>query len=228
MRPLSLLLVACALLVGGVSAQTQSITTPPNFANNNQGSPGGGVYFDITINPAVLVIEHLELNTPAPAGTSVAVDIYTCPTTYVGNEANMAVWTLVGSCTGTSAGAGVPTLIDVPNFAMTAGTYGMAIANSGGHAYTNGTGANQTVSTPEITLNLGSATNVAFAGTPFTPRVANLTLYYDVSGTVGGPCIRDRQQNSAEATLTVDGGSSANLSISLGPGSLSCIWVIRS
>ncbi len=211
MKSLCLLLTGCVLVAGGVFAQTQSITTPPNFASNNGGSAGGAVYFDVSVLQPTLVIQNVDLNCSAAAGTAVTIDIYTCPTTYVGNEAMPGAWTLVASCSGTSLGSDTPTPIDMPDFAMLAGDYGMAIVNSGGHRYTNGNGANQAVADANLSLTLGAAANVAFSGTPFSPRVANATLYYDLNGTPSTVCIQDRQPNSAESSLTVDGGSSANL-----------------
>ncbi|MAG55843.1 MAG: hypothetical protein CMJ83_06095 [Planctomycetes bacterium] len=175
--PLALLLGACIVLAGGVSAQ--SITTPPNFVSNNGGSPGGGVYFDVVVlSGGGLNITSLDTNCSAAAGVAVNIDVYTIPGTSVGNETNMALWTLVGSGTGTSLGVNMPTPVDTSDFVLTAGSYGMAIVNFGGHRYTNGTGANQAVANAEMSLALGTASNVAFSGGIFSPRIWNGTLYY--------------------------------------------------
>ena len=174
---LALLLGAFLIVAGGVSAQ--SITTPPNFLNNNAGSPGGGVYSDVTVlSGGGLILESFDTNCSGLAGTSVTLDVYTCPVTSIGNELILANWTLQGSGTGLSLGPGVGTPIDTTDFVMQAGSYGMAIVNFGGHAYTNGTGANQTVANGEMSLSLGTASNVAFVGPLFNPRVWNGTIHY--------------------------------------------------
>ena len=203
--PLALLIGACVILAGGVSAQ--SITTPPNFAANNGGSAGGAVYFDVTIiSGGGLILESFDCNTNLAAGSPLAIDVYTCPLTSIGNELIMANWTLQGSGTGTSLGAGVGTPVDTTDFVMTAGTYGMAIVNFAGHAYTNGTGANQTVATGEMSLSLGTASNVAFVGGLFTPRVWNGTIHYAPNAN-----ILDVQQDMSlnlTATLSMLGANS--------------------
>jgi len=68
---------------------------------------------------------------------------------------------------------------DVMDFVLPAGTIGIAIVNSGGHRYTNGTGANQMVSTAEMSLMLGQGSNTPFpASGIFNPRVWNGTIHY--------------------------------------------------
>ncbi|NRA96041.1 MAG: hypothetical protein HRU14_07510 [Planctomycetes bacterium] len=208
--PLALLFVACAILAGGVSAQ--SITTPPNFVSNNGGSPGGAVYFDVTvISPGGLFIESFDCNTSLAAGGAVDIDVFICPTTSVGNETNTGVWNQVCCGSGTALGLNLATSFDTSDFQLLPGTYGMAILNSGGHRYTNGDGTNQAVATPEMSLALGTASNVPFTAGIFSPRIWNGTIHYATTG-ASGICVLDRQPNNAEASLTVNGGSAAALS----------------
>jgi len=191
----ALLLGAIVVFSGGVSAQ--SITSPPNFLSNNGGSPGGAVYFDVTVLAGGgLQIQSFDSNCTAAAGTSVTLDVYTTPGTSIGVQTNMAAWTLQGSATAPSLGQNMPTPFDTGDFVLPAGNYGMAIVNSGGHRYTNGTGANQAVANAEMSLTFGQASNVAFTGALFDPRVWNGTIYYAPNANIlalqqSGPGIGD-------------------------------------
>ena len=106
---------------------------------------------------------------------------------FAGNETNMALWTLVATGSGTGAGQDVPTHVTLSNsFTLNAGTlYGIAVVADPSIAlfYTNGTGSNQNYSNADLSLFLGSATNVPFTAPVFSPRVWNGTIYY-----TGGPC----------------------------------------
>ena len=81
-----------------------------------------------------------------------------------------------------TASAPSPGVIFVTPFSLAPGTYGLALVGDNfttgitmAHSYTNGTGTNQNTVSADgvITLDLGSATNAAFTGAPFTPRVWN-------------------------------------------------------
>jgi hypothetical protein len=183
----------------------QSLTTL--FNTNNNGSAGGGIYFQIVVGPSPITITSIDENLGALAtGTVVPVRVYTAPTTYVGNEANAAAWTLAAEGTGTAAGANLPTPMNftVGPIVLAANTsYGIAVthsATSGTPApqsnYYSGTGtspapgANQYANS-DLTLNLGDATNVLFTGTPFNPRIWNGTIHYGLGGTTGACCRTD-------------------------------------
>jgi hypothetical protein len=174
-------LLTCA---GALQAQT-TLKLTTLFANNNSGSVGGTVFFDITVNNAV-TITGFEMNYGIAAQTAVGVKAYTCPTSYANNEANPSVWTLQGQDNGaaTAAGPGMATVITLAKpFQLAPGTYGMALEAVGsGHAYTNGNGSNQNYSDSNLALALGSATNTPFSGTPFSPRIWNGSILYQPSG----------------------------------------------
>jgi hypothetical protein len=178
---LRLLLVGCIATATAI-AQSPLTTT---FANNNSGSIGGGVYFDVNVtNPAGITIAALDLNV---TGTG-SVDVYTIAGTRVGNQTNQPAWTLVSSGTVNNAAFGGPTWIDLAPFALAPGTYGMALAGVGvGHAYTNGNGFNQSYSNADLGVACGEATNVAFSGSLFTPRVVNARFYYAIGSQIGLP-----------------------------------------
>ena len=172
--------VTCADLGGG--GTPSSITTL--YGADNGGSEGGAVYFDITVGADDVEIYELDLNT-AETG-AFTVDVYTLEGSYVGNEGNPGAWTMQATGSGTANGLDNPSNAVLDNtITLSAGTtYGMALVldASHGHDYTNGTGGNQNYDNGEIELSLGAASNVPFDGSPFSPRVWNGTLYYNVGG----------------------------------------------
>jgi hypothetical protein len=177
MRHFALLLALCA--PGSAPASAQCVTTL--FASNGGTSTGGAVYFDLGAAGPVLV-ESLESNFLAAAGTPVGLEVWVRAGTSVGFEGSPAGWTLVSTDDGTSLAHGqdVPTPIALdPPFALPAGTTGVAlVANGSGHARTNGNGSNQAYTDGFVDLALGATSNVPFAGVVFAPRVWNGTLCY--------------------------------------------------
>jgi len=173
----SLLLMALVTSVGS----SQSITTL--FAGGNNGASGWAVMYDATIGPADLDIISFEVNATSAAGTAFTLDFYTTPGGFAGNELNAAAWTLVGTGSGTAAGAGLPSLVTLatPVTVTTGTTLGFAVVLTGaGPAYTNGDGTNQAFSNADISLALGSSVSGAFTGTIFNPRVWNGTINYEL------------------------------------------------
>lgn len=157
----------------------QSLTT--TFASDNgRSSPDPGNFFDVTVtNPNGLKIIAFDVNVIGTAGVPVQIDVYVTPTTYVGNDTNPAVWTQVGTGRGIAAGRDVPTPIDVDDFYLAPGSYGMYIHFPiSGVAYTNGTGTNQNYSNADLALQLGIGRSTLFGGTLFNPRVWNGTIHY--------------------------------------------------
>lgn len=188
----SILAAAVAIAgVTGVAAARPSITTL--FQSNNGGSPGGGVYYNLTVGSQPIDITGFETNTSAVIGTPVPFRVWIVPGTFVGNHANAGFWgTEVATGSGTAAGTDQPTVITLSNnISLAANTqYAVAISLSsplGGnaaHRY-SGTGSNPApgmlqYSNADVTLDLGSATNVLFSGSAFTPRIWNGTIHYTV------------------------------------------------
>ena len=101
--------------------------------------------------------------------------------TSVGNETNMALWTQVATGSGTGAGLDLPTHVTLSNpFLLNAGTlYGIALVADPAITlhYTNGNGSNQNYSNADLSLVLGSATNMPFTAPVFSPRVWNGTVF---------------------------------------------------
>jgi len=83
--------------VGGGAPVPGSLQTL--FGSDNGGSNGGAVYFDVTIGAEDINLTDIDLNTDEPGAFT--VDVYTTPTTYVGNEGNAGAWTMVATQRGT-------------------------------------------------------------------------------------------------------------------------------
>ena len=167
------------------------------FSADNTGSVGGAVYFDVNItNAQGLVFTSIDTNVcdnnlfsncNTPPGI-LGLNVYiTGPgVSFVGNETNAGAWSLVASGTGASAAVNTPTSVNISDFTLAPGQYGFAlVANNWQHAYTNGTGSNQSFSNSDLALSLGSASNVPFTQPIFSPRVWNGTLNYQPQSVPG-------------------------------------------
>ena len=201
----SLILGLTLALSGALTSQT-CLTT--GFAGGNGGGAGGAVYFDATVTPTGgLTFTSMDLNLDTAAiGSTVGCEVWArFGGTHVGNEGAPG-WFLVTEGSGTMAGTGAPTTMafNFP-FWLPAGSHGIAIVATGGasHDYTNGNGTNQTASNPDLTLSLGTASNTPFTSSIFTPRVANLTLCYNLGGGTAYPWF-DASRRAGSGPLVVD------------------------
>jgi hypothetical protein len=210
--------LATSVLAAGAIAQSGSITT--TFASNNGGSSGWGNLFDANVtNGAGLTVTNLDVNTSAIVGTNFTVDVYITPGTYVGKDTDPSQWTLVGSGPGVSAGSNNPSPVDVADFFLASGSYGVAVYYNGASPrYTNGTGSNQNYSNADIALQLGIAKSALFGGSTFNPRVWNGTIYYNIGGgCTGNPAIYcTAKVNSQGCTPSI--GATGTPSASTGSG----------
>ncbi|MEO6595738.1 MAG: S8 family serine peptidase, partial [Planctomycetota bacterium] len=163
------------------------------YAQNNNGSVGGTVYYNVTASNS-LYVTALDVNTDEVAGTELLLDVYRTAIggTHVGNETNLAAWIPMSAGKGIAAGVNLPSRIDIAEpFLLTAGTYGIAVvAANFGHSYTNGNGANQNYNNSSLAIAAGSASNAAFGPSAITPRVANTTLLYRNDAPTQGTNIR--------------------------------------
>lgn len=179
-------ILALAFVATVASANAASITTIFLGVNNN--TAGGGNYFQITVAANPITITGFDVNTLATqTGVPFGFEVYTAPTTHVGNELNAGAWTLQATGTGVGAGVDLPSAVTLnSSFGLNAATsYGMAIFLRGGPGaaslrYTNGNGSNQAFSNSDVALALGTATNGYFGPSVFNPRVWNGTIRYDV------------------------------------------------
>ena len=174
------ILAVCSWLAVTATAQSPLRTIQP-FAADNGGSSGGIIYFDLQVR-AGIILTSIDANYGATIGLPVGILMYTAPTTHVGNETTSGAWTLVGQDDGTTTSAGrngVTTFTFQQPVLLAPGSYGVAfVAVNSAHAYTNGTGTNQSWQTAELRLQAGAAQNVPWSGAPLTPRVMNCGLHY--------------------------------------------------
>jgi hypothetical protein len=196
--------LVCPLLLLAPLAAQSSVTTM-FLAGNSLNAPGTNM-FDITVlNPSGIVITSFDVNceNTRNGGIGTPFDIQVFITarggTYLGNESNPAAWTQVSGGQGMSMVQNTPTPVNVTDFFLPAGTFGMAIyyMTSPGlgtaFAYTNGTGTNQAFGNADLQLSLGCSNSLLFGPTTYTPRVWNGTIYYEAStraayGTYGTGC----------------------------------------
>ncbi len=167
------------------AAQCSTLTTL--VAPNNGLSGNSQVLFDLqVINPAGIQIQAIDSVPSSGAGVAFTIDFYTCPSTYIGNDLNSAVWTFRGTGQGVSNGNTVTAFVDLTDFTLPAGSYGVALnATTGGFRYTNGTGANQNYSNADLALSLGISHSAWWGGTTNNPRVWNGTIHYCAGGPSG-------------------------------------------
>lgn len=197
-------LAAAALCVGVANAQSPLVVanTP-----NNQGNPGGGLYFDLTVQQTLTITElNFGIGANNAAGTSCAVNIWLGPQTYEGNVTDPSLWVLVGTtapyskvsaagayevssgCTVSPAGSNTAPVTLAP------GSYGISLQAVGFiHGYTNGTGctgtqppgscSNATWSNSHLQLRGGQAQNAFLSGGVFSPRIFAGEIHYTLGGT---------------------------------------------
>lgn len=143
--------VLAALLGVAASVVAQNCTTPPaqrTLSNRDEfgasfyytlgaGAAGGCHMLDMNIQRSIS-IDQIKTwtydsgigNPPTPnqVGATGTVNFYTCPTTRIGNETNLAAWTLVGSGTITIvATPAESTIVFTPPITIAAGQYGVAL-----------------------------------------------------------------------------------------------------
>ncbi|MCP4968727.1 MAG: PKD domain-containing protein, partial [bacterium] len=171
-----------ALTLAGTSAYAQTTTLSTLYLGGNGGFAGYTNQMDFTVtNP--IRISAFELSAEVGTGT---IDVYMTAAggTYIGNEINPAVWTLVSSSASfVSNGPGVPTVATMNTpFVVTPGVYGVAIMFNGvGMSCTRGDGTNQSYSNADLQIDLGSLTSGLFSGLVFSPRVFNGGVTYTPS-----------------------------------------------
>ena len=203
---------ACGWTATATTFTSSTLSTV--FGSDNGGSQGGAVYFDVTVGASDITVTGLETNTADPGAFS--MEVYSLVGTYVGNEGNAGAWTLQAVASGTASGTeDVPSsaTLDTPLVLSAGTTYGMALIMDASHAheYTNGTGANQSFTDGNLTIDLGAASNAPFDGSPFSPRVWNGSVVYEsnVQSTTLDLDCSNLGENLVEVTVTDPSGNTA-------------------
>ena len=177
----TLLVIVVVLVLAGLASSQGFITT--TYASNNGLSTAGAMNMFVlkVLNPAGLRITSLDINTSTAVSSTVNIAVYTIPTNYVGKETTPSAWKLVSKGSGISAGTDKPTGVDVQDFVLAAGQYGIAIHYLDCGVKYTGTGSGpptQKYSNSDLGLLLGKSTSGFFTGSIFSPRVWNGTIYY--------------------------------------------------
>lgn len=183
------LLAAVILTVTHSTAWSTTITTL--FASNNGGNFGGAVYFNVTTGSNPLRITDFETNTFESGIAVSGFKVYTKPGTAQGFETSIGDWTLQTNASIEPKGVNNPSpvVLGTPFTLGANSLFGIALVMPAtvAHDYTNGsgcsgygTGGNCEFSNADLTLNLGTATNVPFSGIVNNPRTWNGTISYDV------------------------------------------------
>ncbi|MAB89506.1 MAG: hypothetical protein CMJ90_08620 [Planctomycetes bacterium] len=196
-------LLTICLVTGVAAAQAQLTTT---FSG---GVGQSGNMFDIQATNTVEIC-NFDLNL-SPGTHDVEIYIVTGGGSFVGNEANAAAWTLIGSATGiVSNGTGVPTPCPITmNTTIPAGAtqgFYVTVSNGGIMWYSSGTVPGALfASDANISFFEGIAIVYPFGGV-FNPRIWNGNIYY-ATGTGGctAPPAAPWQVNSAVSSLDIDG-----------------------
>lgn len=159
--------------------------------NSNNGFAGNMV----DIAPVLdMQITGIDVNVDG-AGSQVDVDVWYIAGTSFGNERSSTGWTLIGSYSGTSAGADLPSYIDMAgNGVVFSGgqTYGLYIditSYSSGTSinYTNGglqgnPSGNDEWSNADLMITANCGKGQGFTGSTFYPRNWNGCIHYETGG----------------------------------------------
>ncbi|MCH2100433.1 MAG: hypothetical protein MK209_00705 [Planctomycetes bacterium] len=158
--------------------------------NSNNGFAGNM----IDIAPAFdMQISGIDVNVDG-AGLQVDVDVWYIADTSFGNESNATGWTFIGNFSGTSAGADLPSFVDMAgNGVIFSGgkTYGLyfditsysttPINYTNGNLQGNASG-NDEWSNADLTIVANAGKGQGISGSTFYPRNWNGCIYYDTGG----------------------------------------------
>ncbi|MBL8899175.1 MAG: PKD domain-containing protein [Planctomycetes bacterium] len=177
-------LLALALALPAAAQSPLCTPTAPPWASNNGGTAGGVVFYDLNVINAVR-ITGFDCNLTATVGTSVTLELYTTPTTYVGQNTNAGAWTLVGTAGPVLSAAreSATSFTLASPVILTPGSYGIGYrVVGGGQAYSGtGTGAQVTTSNADLSLTSGAACSALFSGSFFSFRNWNGCIHYTLA-----------------------------------------------
>ncbi len=185
---------ACAatiVLASALFAQSPLTTT---YNSNNWGSVGNQVYFDLDVKSAAgITIKSLDVNLNDAVTTPGSIVMRTVPGSYLDgtNVTTLINWT-GPSGTGTVIAQGVDERSHVcfpGGVYLPFGPHAVAIEHVGlTGRYTNGIGLPPVLytGTAELDLYFGGAQNTPFTLPPFSPRIWNGDIHYELGNTF--PC----------------------------------------
>jgi len=146
------------------------------------GATGGVNFFDLQVtNPLGVSLCALHVHSNAAAGTSMTYNLFLTPGTYVGNEATPDPWQLLASETVAAGGSFNQTFVPLTQSVyIPPGSYGVALEHIGSSPQYNNLGGVTVYTNSDLTLTAGATqAQPAFStGAVYSPRVANVALYY--------------------------------------------------
>jgi hypothetical protein len=185
--------------------------------NNNNGYAGNMFDIEPTANVQITAI---DVNVDG-VGQQVDVDVWYIPGTSFGNEDSATGWTLIGSYSGISAGADLPSFIDMTgngvqfSAGQTYGIYADITSYSSGTAmnYTNGdlqgtTSGNDEWSNADLKIVANCGKALGHASSTFYPRNWNGCIYYDTDGLY---LTMSSLQSGQQTTIATQGGAAGTV-----------------
>lgn len=161
---------------------------------NNGGSPGWGMFFDLSATGSAVTITSLTTASTATAGGAFSVELFTRTGSGLGGPvasgagSSSAGWTSIGTASATQGGttSGISLTIDTPDFTIANGsTVGVAMVFTGAGPRYLGTGspALSTFTDGPLKLVTGDARTVPFTttGSFFTSRALTGSISYTSS-----------------------------------------------
>jgi PKD repeat protein len=197
----SLLLASLVALAPVAAAQSPVRTVFVGNTVRTATDTVNTVFLDINVTaPTGIIVTRFDIN-GAGLGATSALDVYTTAlgVSHVGNQSNVAAWTLKGTCPQVTIGAqNSATNPHIANltrgFYLAPGTYGVALhLKNWRHVYTPVTTPpqpNTWVST-ELTLDTtfariqSSTLTAPFSGGSSSPRTPNLAVHFSTTSAVG-------------------------------------------
>src|SRR5688572_16045254 len=118
-----------AIAAGLALAQASSADSITTLFAGTSVSVGGALFELRVTNPNGVLIEAMDLNVFG-YGAHYSVKVYITPDTYLGKEHVPQAWSVAAQATGVSTVHNNPTYVDLPDFWLPPGSYGLAIYDS--------------------------------------------------------------------------------------------------
>ncbi len=183
----------CSLTVGnacGTDQVTLDIDTRlllcTQFGGVAGWNDGGGFYVDYNVtNPAGITVEALGVQ--VQNATPYSINVYIKPGTHVGSETDRNAWSLVATGNGTSLGNQAESVVDITDFSLAPGLWGVAIEYlTNGSRFNYTTSGGTSVSNSDLALSNGAMYFPIFqSSTTFSPRNWNGCVYYAIGQNAG-------------------------------------------
>ncbi len=178
------ILIALALVAPALTARAEAAYISTLFNSDNNGAPGGAVFFNLTVGPHDISITRFDTNADA-IGTFPGFQVYTRSGSAFGAESDAGLWNFraFGTVTGLGVDAMSPVFLNNHIDLSAATTYGFALLMPAGvtHYYTNtgSDGALASYANLDLSLDFGTAQSLPFFGVVYDPRTWNGAIYYN-------------------------------------------------